>query len=110
VIRPPLGLLPGCGLPVPGAGWAVVPGETGVPGGVDDGAGCRVAPALGCTGLALLTCAAFVLQKSISPLVGVAAKAAPERIPIARISVPISLPCLMVPSIGQADYSEIART
>ena len=101
MIRPPLGLLPGCGLPVPGAGWAVVPGETGVPGWVADGGDCRVDAAPGCTGLALLDCAAFMLQKSISPLVGEAAIAAPARVPTVR-SVPISLLYFIAPSLRES--------
>ena len=80
---------------MPGAGWAAVPGETGVPGGIEDGTGCRVAPAPGCTGLALLTWAAFWLQKSISPFEGVAAKAAPVRVPAVRMPVPSNRPYFM---------------
>jgi hypothetical protein len=55
-------------------------------------------PVPGFTGVVLLTCAAFWLQKSISPLEGWAAQAVPARVPIVRMPVPMNLQNFIGPS------------
>jgi hypothetical protein len=61
---------------------------------------CRVVPAPGFAGVALATCAAFWLQKSMSALEGWAAEAAPPSVPIATTHMPMNLGCFMEPSFG----------
>jgi len=86
VTRPSVGLLPGRGL--------------------DGGVGVVPAPCV--TGAVLLTCAACSSQKSVSSLVGWAARAAPAMVPTARAPVATNRPSLMAQKSAYSVPSEKA--